>query len=751
MATFVTPAPLLAQVAATSLDPYGQLIKMLMPRALCIAIYDRIALPLWLSDGCDGPDLHQLVEEALDPAREPDEETKGGFSRAWDGAVAYVFVLRDDSHQALGAVAVSCRDSRAGDHRPFSLIHGLLRPALEVLGRELASQYCIGDLQKHLSVRDQDLELLMGASGASTEPDADDFGQLVQNCVAHLGCSLGALLIPERSIAVCRTSRDVPPGTGADVLTRAHRHLLAWSQLHRRTMLVNAVADATTLAKVPYKILSCPVWQGAQRVAGVLVLFKAATAPDFDLRQVRIVELLTRRVAYVLQSSYDTATGLLTRPAFEKRALAALAASEPHASHSVVYVDIDRLHVLNENHGMHVGDEVIVRLADTIRRSMAPRMLAARMSGDRFAIFLPDCALQAASQLADVLHDNVLRLGYVVESRQIDVSASFGVASVTPAKNPLAHALAAAEIACKAAKDRGRGRVEVYEEADKSIIRRYEDVMLVGSLHEAIANNRFRLEAQPLLPLAPGRKEHRFELLLRMIDASGDSISPAKFLSAAERYQLAPDIDRWVLQYVLDTLESSASRLQAMGAHFAINISGQSIGDEEFPGFLERQLRAHDLPPALISFELTETAAVTNIVRAESLMRRLRDLGHEIALDDFGRGLSSLTYLKTLPVSYLKIDGDLVRDVVTSPRSQAMVSAIVQLAKAMGLGTTAECVESEGIRDIIAGLGVDYGQGFSLGRPQPLEQVLRRLLDTSTTQTAIALPEQLVVPVHAVG
>ncbi len=749
MSTLAAPEPLLAQVTPTSLDPYGQLIKMLLPRALCIAIYDRTALPLWLSDGCDGPDLHQIVDEALTAARQPDAEISEGFSRSWDGSVAYLFILRDESRQILGTVALSCREAATGESRPFSLIHGLLRPVLEVLSRELANQYCIGDLQKNLSVRDQDLELLLGAGGSATEPDADDFGQLVQNCVAHLGCALGALLIPERNIAVCRTAGDVQPGTGADVLTRAHRHLLAWSQLHRRTMLLNTAADGTALAKVPYKILSCPVWQGAQRVAGILVLFKPATAPDFDLRQVRIVELLTRRVASVLQSSYDTATGLLTRPAFEKRALAALASSEPHTNHSVIYVDIDRLHVLNENHGMHVGDEVIVRLADTIRRSMAPRMLAARISGDRFAVFLPDCALQSASQLADSLRDNILRLGHVVDSRPVDVSASFGVASVTPAKNPLAHALAAAEIACKAAKDRGRGRVEVYEEADKSIIRRYEDVMLVGTLHEALANNRFRLEAQPLVSMVEGRRGQRFELLLRMIDSTGDSIAPSKFLSAAERYQLAPDIDRWVVQYVLDTLEPIANQLHAVGAHFAINISGQSIGDDEFPEFLERQLRAHALPPALISFELTETAAVTNIVRAESLMRRLRDLGHEIALDDFGRGLSSLTYLKTLPVSYLKIDGDLVRDVVASPRSQAMVSAIVQLSKAMGLGTTAECVESDGIRDVIAGLGVDFGQGFSLGRPQPFDQVLQRLLATPVAGTQSRLA--VIGPIRSVG
>ncbi len=725
--SLVAQQPVAAQVTPTSLDPYGQIIKMLLPRALCIALYDRSGLPLWLSDGCDGPDLQQLADEVLVEARAPGADTSDGFSRLWDGAIAYVFILRDESRQVLGVAAVSCRESSGTEQRPFSLIHGLLRPVLEILSRELANQDSIVDLQKHLSVRDQDLELLLGTTGSASEPDADDFGQLVQNCVAHLGCALGALLIPERGVAVCRTAADVLPGTGAEVLTRAHRQLLTWSQLHRRTTLINAADDAIPLAKVPYKILSCPVWQGTQRVAGIMVLFKPATSDDFDLRQVRIVELLARRISYVLQSSYDSATGLLTRPAFEKRALAALATSEPQAAHCVIYVDIDRLHVLNENHGMHVGDEVIARLADTIRRSMVPRMLAARISGDRFAVFIPECTLQAASQLADTLRDNIQRLGYVVDAKPIDVSASFGVASVTPTKNPLAHALAIAEIACKAAKDRGRGRVEVYEEADKSIIRRYEDVMLVGSLHEAIANSRFRLEAQPLVALAEGRSQQRFELLLRMIDSTGASIAPSKFLSAAERYQLAPDIDRWVIQYVLETLGPMVDELTAAGAHFAINISGQSIGDEDFHGFLERQLRAHALPPALISFELTETAAVTNIVRAESLMRRLRDLGHEIALDDFGRGLSSLTYLKTLPVSYLKIDGDLVRDVVTSSRSQAMVSAIVQLAKAMGLGTTAECIESEGIRAVIAGLGVDFGQGYALGRPQPLEQVLLQL------------------------
>ena len=220
----------------------------------------------------------------------------------------------------------------------------------------------------------------------------------------------------------------------------------------------------------------------------------------------------------------------------------------------------------------------------------------------------------------------------------------------------------------------------------------------------------------------------KYELLLRMTDESGVCVSPDKFLSAAERYQLAPAIDRWVVTNVLATLAPHVAVLTARKATFAVNISGQSLGDQEFSNFLETRLRESRLPPQLLSFELTETAAVANIVRAEALMRRLRDLGFDVALDDFGRGLSSLTYLKTLPVTCLKIDGSFVRDVVGDDRSQAMLSAIVQLARAMKLQTVAECVESEQIREIIRGLGVEYGQGFSIGRPVPLTDVINGLI-----------------------
>jgi diguanylate cyclase (GGDEF)-like protein len=457
-------------------------------------------------------------------------------------------------------------------------------------------------------------------------------------------------------------------------------------------------------------------------------LAKPAAAQDFDVRQARIMEMMTRRIAYVLQNAYDPSTSLLTRPAFEQRALGTLSTFGTDAQHCVAYADVDRLHVVNENHGMHVGDEVIQRAAETLRAHLPPNVIAARISGDRFALFFPQTSLHAAQTFVEGLCREVAKVSLTHEAKQIELSLSVGVAAVPNTKFPLSHALAAAEIACKAAKDRGRGRVELYQDADRSIVRRYEDVTIVGNLREAIANDRFRMEAQPILDFSSNASPRRFELLLRMIDPAGDSVAPDKFLSAAERYQLATDIDRWVVQYALEILSSAAPALDNLGAHFAINISGQSLGDEEFPAFLEEKLREYDLPPQLLSFEITETAAVANIVRAEMLIRRLQDLGHCIALDDFGRGLSSLTYLKSLSVSHLKIDGELVRDLAGNPRSQAMVTAIVQLAQAMKLKTTAECVESEAILSTVAKLGVDYGQGFAIGRPRPLEIVLQELL-----------------------
>ena len=269
--------------------------------------------------------------------------------------------------------------------------------------------------------------------------------------------------------------------------------------------------------------------------------------------------------------------------------------------------------------------------------------------------------------------------------------------------------------------------MELYQASDLSIIRRYEDVELAPSLRAAISENRLRLHAQLIAPLRDPSAATHFELLLRMIDENGQEVGPARFLSAAVRYQLMPAVDRWVVQEAVRVLKPHAALLANRPVAFTVNVSGQSLGDEGFEEFVVDQITRSGINPRVFCFELTESAAIANLTRAEKVMKHLRELGCSIALDDFGTGLSSLAYLRALPIDMLKIDGSFVKDVLKDPRAESMVAAIAQLARSMKLTTVAEFVETDEIRLHVASLGVDYGQGFAIARPAPLQDTIDEL------------------------
>ncbi len=326
---------------------------------------------------------------------------------------------------------------------------------------------------------------------------------------------------------------------------------------------------------------------------------------------------------------------------------------------------------------------------------------------------------------------------------RLHISISVGVALLDTGAGELMHSLAAAETACKAAKDRGRNRVEVYHPNDASLVRRFDDINIAGQLREAIDAGRFRLDAQLILPFAGAESARpHYELLIRMIDDEGRTIGPDRFMSAAIRYQLMPSIDRWVLNKAIEMLQPHAQLLAGKALSFAINFSGQSLNDATFPDFILDRIATSGLDPELFCFELTENATIASLERAESLMRRLRRLGCGVALDDFGTGLSSLAYLRQLPVTMLKIDGSFVRDVLKDPRAESMVRAIAQLARSMSIATVGEYVETEEIRARIATLGVDYGQGFAIGRPGPLDELLTELPLLVSRDHGVAFPQR---------
>jgi diguanylate cyclase (GGDEF)-like protein len=425
--------------------------------------------------------------------------------------------------------------------------------------------------------------------------------------------------------------------------------------------------------------------------------------------------------------SFDSLTGLYTRPAFENRVRLEVASAESSSPWSSLYINVDQLHVINDNFGMRVGDAVLGQLGELLRGRLPQGAFAARISGDRFAVLVPG-HLDDAERFGESLREAAEQLGSMQGNSRLRVSISIGVAALDSSEGELMHSLAAAETACKAAKDRGRNRVEVYRANDASLVRRFADINIAGRLHDAISCGRLRLDAQLILPFGrnPRLKPH-YELLVRMLDEDGTAAAPDSFMSAAMRYQLMPRIDRWVIETAVERLKAHAGTFAGVPLCFAINFSGQSLNDESFEDFLIKRLAASGLPPELFCFELTENATIASVTRAVALMGKLRALGCGIALDDFGTGLSSLSYLRQLPVSMLKIDGSFVRDVVRDPRAESMVRAIAQLARTMSLETVAEYVETEDIRARVATLGVDYGQGFAIAKPQPLDDLLAEL------------------------
>ena len=709
-----------------SYDPYVQLVRSLLPRSHSVALFDAGARMHWSSDPNLGPDLYDLIESTLEAAGSSPQGA--GQKRMLDGNIpAHLCWLRDDSEKVFGILAVLCRPSESdGDEQSFSFAYALLRPAIECLRRELLSRNAIATLSSAVDSRDQDLELLLadGALDRSAIGNVDELDSILTQALDRVGAATASLIVPDKSVALLgsKTQRS----TDTQLVARARRQLLSMAQIRRDPVIINKLAPDSIMGLLPYKILSCALRSTAGKTIGVLALFREDLGNPFTGRDARLTEALARKAVAAIEVNYDSLSGLHTRPAFEQRVRAAVASAQGQPW-TALYIDTDQLHVINDSAGMHVGDSLLGQIGELIRHRLPPGAFASRISGDRFAVLLPTQPDDAES-FAEALRKGVEQLSAVHGNSRLRTSVSVGVALLDTSAGELMHSLAAAETACKAAKDRGRNRVELYQPSDVSIVRRFADIGVAEQLRDAIEHGRLHLYAQLILPFAAAESARpHYELLLRMFDEKGQTVGPDSFLSAATRYQLMPVIDRWVVNHVIDALMPRASVLEGKALGFCVNFSGQSLNDDAFGDMLIERVATSGLDPELLCFELTENATVANLNHAELLMHRLRHLGCGVALDDFGTGLSSLSCLRQLPVTMLKIDGSFVRDVLKDARAESMVRAIAQLARSMAITTVAEYIETEAISLRIAELGVDYGQGFAIGRPIPLADVLTEL------------------------
>ena len=349
--------------------------------------------------------------------------------------------------------------------------------------------------------------------------------------------------------------------------------------------------------------------------------------------------------------------------------------------------------------------------------------IVARLGGDEFGILLQNCDIERAAALADKIRQEIKEFRFVWEEKVFTIGVSIGVVEIDEHNADLSKIMSSADLSCYTAKDSGRNRVHVYQPSDELVSERHGEMHWTARITKAMEEDRFVLYRQPIIGLSHVDKAH-YEVLVRMIDEDGDIVPPGAFIPAAERYNLMSSIDRWVIREVFRMLAAKgpADAAEPSDEVVSINLSGDSLSDETLYDYIMSLTDEYAIPLNNICFEITETVAIANLVKATSLINRLKQHGCRFSLDDFGSGLSSFAYLKNLPVNYIKIDGSFVKDVSRDPVDRAMVVSIQQMGKVMQLDTIAEWVEDEETLTALKEIGVDYVQGYHLGRPEAIEQ-----------------------------
>jgi diguanylate cyclase (GGDEF)-like protein/PAS domain S-box-containing protein len=472
---------------------------------------------------------------------------------------------------------------------------------------------------------------------------------------------------------------------------------------------------------------AAPIRTKEGEIVGTVLVFRDVTSD-------RLMENLLS-----WEASHDALTNLVNRREFERCLKQALAiAKTQDKQHVIGYLDLDRFKVVNDTCGHVAGDELLCQIATLMQAKLRKADTIARLGGDEFGIILYECPMEKGRNIIEELSKSIQEFGFIWEDKIFRVGVSIGLVTITANNQNVDSIMEAVDAACYAAKESGWNNIRVYESDDNELVEHRQQRQWLSQINLALTENRFRLYYQSIVSLNSGHPiidsvhtnsvQKHYEILLRMIDENGKVVSPMAFIPTAERYKLMPAIDRWVISTLFTMLDNhfQQTNIDALNTqadclpHYAVNLSGASINETEFIEFLREQFITHRIPPQIICFEITETVAIANLSKATELMREFKSMGCQFALDDFGSGMSSFTYLKNLPVDYLKIDGSFVKDIVNDSVAEAIVGSINSIAQEMGLQTIAEFVASEAILSKIKILGVNYAQGYCIDKPSQL-------------------------------
>ncbi|MDH5446007.1 MAG: EAL domain-containing protein [Gammaproteobacteria bacterium] len=477
-------------------------------------------------------------------------------------------------------------------------------------------------------------------------------------------------------------------------------------KLDDRTLLINQ----NNHTEHSVEVMASPIKDRSNEIIGTVLV----------LHDITELKGMARQLSY--QASHDSLTGLINRQEFEHR-LGKLLEDSRHnnVQHAMCYMDMDDFKIVNDTCGHIAGDEMLKAIAGLLKKQVRETDVLARLGGDEFGILFEACPGDQVQGVVEKLRQAVSEYSFAWQDNVFNTSISIGVVPITSNSVSITDVLSAADSACYVAKERGRNCVHVYTEDDNEISKRHGQMKWVQVIQKALLENQFCLYSQSISTLNQESESKKFyEILLRLIDENGTVIRPTSFIPAAERYYLMPAIDRWVVKHTLSYINQQT--VDANGTElYSINLSGQSLGEEEFLDYVLQQFELSNVHFHQVCFEITETAVISNIVCAQNFLETLRNKGCLFALDDFGSGLSSFTYLKTLPVDYLKIDGSFIQNLLSDENDYNLVISINQIGHVMGINTIAEFVEDKATLQALENIGIDYAQGYEIGRPELLQ------------------------------
>jgi diguanylate cyclase (GGDEF)-like protein len=721
---------------------YFSLMKTLAPSVVAMAICDSEGIPVWANTDTQGNEFKANL--ALGHTHIEVLEREKGFVQCQpvaDGKTLYEAPLITRSGNGIG-VLMMLFDGAAPDLTALS--SASLKDAISAIAVCLCDDYALNTelnaMAEELAARYEELNLLY-----VTDKEVDEFSQientlreLVKSCTEIFDVLAAALILPEKGITLLKSDFNRPLPHIHSVLELLKNDFYEALKSNRKSIVINdstVYSEFKEYPEFPYKLIVSPLLQRRDSVSGFIVVFRRIKMQDFSNSDRSLLEVLANKASKVIQYNYDVLTGLMKGNGFEhKLREAVMTAREKDSNYCVLNVNLDRMKIINDMVSHQLGDEIIKQIGQLMVKQLRDTDSVARLGGDVFGVLLDKCPLDQGQQIAEKLKLQINDLEFVEWSQIYHVTATIGIALLTANTESVESVLSAAETATRVAKEHGGNQVRVYDLGDDHITRRKDEMYWVNEVLAALREDGFQLYFQPIEPLGEATGIAHGEILLRLLGKDGQTVSPGLFMPAIENYHMMPAVDRWVVEHSLKTLAEMG--LSAADAVWSINLSGQSLGAHDFTDFIIDQLYRSGILPRSICFEITETSAIGNMDEARRFISAVKKLGCRFALDDFGVGLSSFAYLKNLPLDYLKIDGSFIKEITQDPVSSAMVSAINKIGHLMGLETIGEYVENDEIKCHLQKLGIDYGQGYGIAKPQPLEPYLRELIQRQGVRVA---------------